>query len=354
MYYFSTIGKVLITSTGGIASTSDSLNFNQQYDPVSTIAIEYSVSQQRLVSVGNNQSIMTSTNSGTTWDVIYSTTGSAVPTFNDIAYSPSLNLFVAVNSAAGIWTSSDGSSWTQQIYTNPMIGNSPASTFNSIIWSSQANRFVAVGAAGTIATSDGINWVDRSTSTGLTLRQVAYNTSKSLFVVVGDQGILLTSPDGDNWTNHYTGDGTGTNLSCIAVASLEDKGFLASSATRRIYSDNGFTGWYPMDSAGVTLTGKMFRSDVDKGVFQFTDATSTRPEGLYFTDDGLNGQFIAISTQTFPITYTGLAYDSTNDAYVAVGSNSTYGSFITRLPRSYNKATQFVLPQIYQSFVRAL
>jgi photosystem II stability/assembly factor-like uncharacterized protein len=64
--------------------------------------------------------------------------------------------------------------------------------------------FVAVGDNGTILTSpDGVTWTIRITSTDAYLEGVTYGNG--IFVAVG-QEIILTSPDGVNWTSITVGD----------------------------------------------------------------------------------------------------------------------------------------------------
>ena len=145
--------------------------------------------------------------------------------------------------------------------------------------------------------------------------------------------------------------GTGTQISAIAISTLEELGFVATSTTRQVLSSSGITGWYPTEGAGQSLTGRSFYSSVDKGIFQPTLSSGTTPDQLYFTDDGKTGKLIPISAQNTSVTFSGITYDSTNDKYFVVGSSSQ-ASFVTSLPRSYNKATQFVLPEYFQTQVK--
>ena len=61
------------------------------------------------------------------------------------------------------------------------------------------DTFVAVGEDGAILTSpDGVNWTQRTSGTSNRLRGVTYGNG--LFVAVGEDGTILTSPDGATWT----------------------------------------------------------------------------------------------------------------------------------------------------------
>ena len=127
--------------------------------------------------------------------------------FYDITYAQ--NIFVAVGSDGVVITSPDGINWTK--------GTSPALGLSGVIHGN--NIFVAVGTFSTIITSpDGKSWTKRNSGVPIpqgkfvTFEKVAYGNNT--FVVVGNisdlyssEGIILTSPDGINWTR--TGQGYG-------------------------------------------------------------------------------------------------------------------------------------------------
>jgi len=64
--------------------------------------------------------------------------------------------------------------------------------------------FVVVGQSGLILTSpDGFNWTQRSSGTATWLSDVAF--ANNTFVSVGQTGVVLTSTDGFTWTPHTSG-----------------------------------------------------------------------------------------------------------------------------------------------------
>lgn len=79
--------------------------------------------------------------------------------------------------------------------------------FRGVCYSKDKNLFVAVGTNATIYTSpDGINWTQRISNTGIyQLDWVIYSEEKELFVVDSYFGTILTSPDGITWTERSTG-----------------------------------------------------------------------------------------------------------------------------------------------------
>jgi hypothetical protein len=132
-----------------------------------------------------------------------------------------------------IYTSTDGITWTQVAFTSTALGFTAVAsniytiavvgedgvlwtTFNSLTWFVQNstvvdtlndiiwdnNKFVAVGDNGTIitGTTDGITWTEQTSNTTENLRHLVWNSASSLYVVVGDNNTVLTSPDAIVWT----------------------------------------------------------------------------------------------------------------------------------------------------------
>lgn len=150
------------------------------------------------------------------------------------------DLFVAVGSSGTIQTSPDGTAWTSQnsgtsldlygvTYGNGQfvaVGNLGIvlNSTNGTTWTGQASanltatplngvtfangQFVAVGYMGIQYSSDGVNWTSLSTlpfgPTGPTVDLYNVTYGNGLFVAVGEyntsSGIIVTSPDGVNWT----------------------------------------------------------------------------------------------------------------------------------------------------------
>ena len=78
------------------------------------------------------------------------------------------------------------------------------------------NQFVATGAAGGIYTSSSGatgTWTKRTSGTGAQLNGVAFSSSLTLYVTVGNGGVILTSPDSVTWTPRTSG--TSNNLNEI-------------------------------------------------------------------------------------------------------------------------------------------
>ena len=138
--------------------------------------------------------------------------------WQSVAYSPELGRFVAVanfssfptSTSTRIMWSNDGKSWTLA----PSISGIIRPVWTSVTWSSSLNLFVAVMCADSVATTcasgfgntivtspDGNTWTQRtSPDTTSTWRSITWGGGK--FVAVADLGTnrVMTSTDGVNWT----------------------------------------------------------------------------------------------------------------------------------------------------------
>ena len=121
--------------------------------------------------------------------------GTSSLTFSKIAYSEKLKLFV---SACG-WVVKSRNAIDWELCT-------ATGSFNGIVWADNLNIFVIVGANGTIMTSpDGTTWTSRTSGVSNNLISVTYSKELNLFIAVGVSGTILTSPDGENWTSRTSG-----------------------------------------------------------------------------------------------------------------------------------------------------
>lgn len=126
-----------------------------------------------------------STNGGVSW------TGRSVAANALSDITTAFSLFVAVGQS-GIFTSPDGTTWTQRNNT---------SNLQRVVFFPSTNTLVACGNSGAIRFStDGINWNQALSGTGSgVIYDVAFNGS--LYCAVGSSGAILTSTDLQVWTN---------------------------------------------------------------------------------------------------------------------------------------------------------
>lgn len=151
---------------------------------------------------GTDAQVMTSPD-GVTW------TSQVVPedlNWNDICFSPDLNLFVAVaqgGSATEVMTSPDGITWTPR-------NQAGVGQWRGVCWAPALGLFVAVGTLGSsrvMTSPDGINWTLRTAAALNNWYGVTWSPDLGLLVAVGITGTgnrIMTSPDGINWTSRVS------------------------------------------------------------------------------------------------------------------------------------------------------
>jgi hypothetical protein len=144
--------------------------------------VAWSQSQNLLVAVGDatNGECQTSPD-GAAWTKRNFDTTLAFATVWDVAYSPTLDLWLAVgdgSSVGRIQTSPNGTTWTSR---TPIVGSNEC---YSCTWDAKNGLFVVGGRFGQVQTSpDGTNWTSRSpANTGGTF---IGSSSSSIFAVIG-------------------------------------------------------------------------------------------------------------------------------------------------------------------------
>ncbi len=145
----------------------------------------------KFVAVGVSGKIFTSSD-GTTWTERTSgTTGDLY----GVAYGN--GLFVAVNTGGTLHTSNDGITW------NTITG--APDTHRAITFGD--DLFVTAGNSYIYTSSDGSSWNLRYTQTSMNfLRAVNYGSIGTVkYQAVGDSGTILTSSDGTTWTSRTSG-----------------------------------------------------------------------------------------------------------------------------------------------------
>ena len=159
--------------------------------------------------VGNGGSLLCSYDA-ITWNPVYGGTSS---TLNSICYGN--GLFVAVGAGGTIIYSEDGSVWNKSTSTALLTLTAVAYAGGSI------QNFVAVSNTGEIIVSaDAITWSNASgwnaslTISNQSLNAVAYNATDDIIAIAGNNGIILTSADSNNYTLQTTP--TSYNLQTIS------------------------------------------------------------------------------------------------------------------------------------------
>ena len=180
-------------------------------------------------------------------------------------------------------------------------------TLNKIIFAN--NQFIVVGSEGIILTSpDGITWTQRTSGINTNLLSITFGNN--LFVAVGPN-CILTSADGITWTNRSSGTITGYNSVCYG-----NNLFVAVNMTDRIAtSPDGIT-WTQRTSSGTQkgLKDITFGNDIFVAV-GVGGVILTSSDGITWTN----------RTSGIDVDIYGIAYG--NNKYIAVSNNIILFSF---------------------------
>ncbi|WP_085317997.1 beta propeller repeat protein [Derxia lacustris] len=170
---------VAVGDGGLIETTTDGSTWTTQTSGVTANLSGVTYGNGRLVATGANGTLITSTDSGSTWSSVSWNSGSSAP---------------AANLAAVSYGSYDI--------------NGGTATLTSI------NTFVAVGAGGTVLRSidGGSTWTDISATAGVGSVDLAAVSYVSRFVALDSGGQAWTSRLGDVWTNQGTAVAGATKL----------------------------------------------------------------------------------------------------------------------------------------------
>ncbi len=227
-------------------------------------------------------------------------TPNGVPSFRVVQQNEQLlsvaagpSLFVAVGDKGTIRTSPDGSTWTVRnsgpITTGGRGGTTTAaSTADLQAVTYGGGQFVAVGDNGTILTSpDGLTWTPRTSGTTFTLFAVTYGNGR--YVAVGGNDAVCTSPDGVTWTARSAG--LSANLLCVAYGA--DLFVMAGGGAPGIYSSTDGVTWTLRESPTWMPRAMIFAEGRFMGVGRAIDngAVITSPDGLTWTTQLLGPAF---------------------------------------------------------------
>jgi hypothetical protein len=209
-------------------------------------------------------SLQYSTNSGDSWSNVTTPSGN----WFDVAYMGSATTWVAVGNGGTLMSSTaPGTTWT-----NRASGTGQSLRGVAAI----AGQFVVAGDTGTILTSpDGITWTARTSGTTQNLSGVA--GSGALWAVVGNAGTILTSPDGITWTARTSG--TTQNLNRVAYGNSR---FVAVGANGTVLTSTDGVNWtQQVELSTETLSsvvygnGNWFIGGSNGLLMRSTDGTAT-------------------------------------------------------------------------------
>lgn len=247
-------------------------------------SVTYCDELNKFIAVGSG--IFTSLN-GTIWNTVEDSQYS----LNSVYYCANMSLFIAVGSQGSsilVKTSSDGVNWTSW-YGNDIGLEEKDFSLKNIAFSKYSSLLIIVGERGFIINSkNGVDW-EKSTagiawelkkvvyseklgtyvfltnehSTGAILKSqnlidfetvyiqsepdycelndIIYSEELDKFVVVGDNGVIVTSSDGENWENIQI-ENIEYNLYVVEYSKLQNK-FISVDSSGRVFTSSDIINW---------------------------------------------------------------------------------------------------------------
>ena len=414
-------GTIYITmATGNLYTSTDSVSWSQLSTGVTGILYSIAYGAGAYVAVGEKGLMITSTD-GVIWSSNTSTAGLDL-------YSVSFqnNMFIATGQNTRTWYSTDGNNWNVSLvdafvssFTDPgnnwwltswgdiYIGNNisglskrtavardiftnflPDTVNGTVVAITQtgkiylsnngtnytqvatgypalygifrdSQRWVVTGDTGTILTSpDGQTWTSQTSGVTVALRGVALHAGAT-YVVVGDAGTILTSPNAVTWTAQTTGITQNFNdVYSVFLGNGADKTVVAGQAGYVLASDDTIS-WNPvlMGSVNVngisTAVGDIHRARYfswrNTSLINLTTYVFVGDNGLVLTTNDLMDWTMADTGSTAHLR--DIIYDTTN-FYVAGDSGLTVlvtNDLINYISYSARYATSASLPDCYVS-----
>jgi len=227
----------------------------------------------------------------------------------DIEYVEELNRYIFIGDCGVL--EGNGRSIIYFDYDNFWIPNITLQTTNmkSMAHSKSLGLFVAVGENGTILTSsDGSDWTSQTSGVSVTLNKIIWINNLSKFVIVGNSGTLLTSSDGITWESVNLN--TLTNI--ITVAYSNDLGqIVAINSNRQIFISADSETWSLRESNDSLSNCVNLYYIEDLGLFVFVGYKYIR-----ISSD-------AIHWNTYNVLYTnGIFYDEEEKVMYSVGHDA--------------------------------
>lgn len=255
------------------------------------------------------------------------------------------NYMVAIANTVNVRKSSDGVTWGNNISTGEIVyglfsafglyivlsGNTIKTSTDGITWTSRSNFPPVATIRGVFrlfnglllcskegfgenplkTSTDGITWTDRTSQFGTSdIFDISYG--KGLFVAVGEEGKISTSPTGETWTSRSSG--TSNYLTSIA---FDGKNFITIgtnfSVSSMHYSEDGITwaAWPTPPSLGGSFTKLIYNN----GVYYFSSSTAAL--GMIVSTDLVNYNSI---TKYAGTTYA--SYSNNNDIWFTQNSGA--------------------------------
>lgn len=322
VYAGGTVQKFIATSTtGSIISSTNAVTWSVIATGVTESLNSIDFDGTYAVAVGNNGTIILSNaNNVSVWT---SQTSPSSYNFRSVKYT---DQWTITGEYSTILVSMDGADWTYGytdtfraaannsstagntwvfvgdggvIYrtsTTDLVKSSSPTTYNlyDVCYSVDDSLFVAVGQNGTILTSpSGIIWTQQTIATSEDINKIIYDVDNALYVGVGTNGLVITSADGSSWSVDDLGIATPPDLYGITV--WDGTTYIAAGAGGTIYTSPDVSAWTAI-STGISDNLEDVKAfDIGGGTWRAV-AVGNSGAVIYSTDSGASW-----NTSTVPV-----------------------------------------------------
>lgn len=217
----------LILSAGSDLFTSEDA---QTWEPLPSHGLAgaltgFAASDDLLAAGRSNGNFAVSDDDGQTWT---GTTVSGISSVAEGAWGEAPGRFVFARTDGNVYRSGDGLTW-------PLAHSAGSSARFGAAWSEDLGMFCVVGSGqGLIVTSpDAEAWTQQDAGVAATFRTVVWASFLQQWIAAGEASVVVTSPSGDSWTRQ-TSAPSGVYLGSAAsdtVAVLVGEGALIATST---------------------------------------------------------------------------------------------------------------------------
>ena len=247
-------------------------------------------------------------------------------TCREVCWADTLGLFVGVSDTLGkAMTSADGLNYT--------IRTCGTNEWEALAWSHELGLLVSLAIDGTgnrvMTSTNGVNWVNRTSAGDSTWLGLAWSPQKNLFVGVGygAGGAIMTSPNGINWAAQ-SGGGTGHWTDVCWSPSLGL--FVATSESANgsdiMTSPNG-TNWVTQTTPAPNRVWQAITWSPQLGLFVAVAGTGTGNRVM----TSYNGTNWVNQTSASDNVWTDVAWGAELGAFAAVADTGTGNRIMTSI-----------------------